>query len=619
MPSQGPLYPGTLLDHLEGGANPWNNVSAVPPLGGNVLSRQDSYYADAQAFRFSTTLEGKNFGFNFSGGSFVSGIKVEGYSVSENGGAVPGTNMNVQLYLNGVAVGQPKAVQYGVGTPWVLGSSSDDWLAGLTIANVKSAGFGVGISVTNSSVLDDIFVDYIRVTVYYDIDRAPTATQVSPAAGATIGDLTPDVTIAFSDPDPVAPFKTFGAYQLQFRRVSDQVSFWDTGTVATTPTQQAANNATATYAGTVLVNGTAYEWRGRVQDGQGTWSDYTGWRSFTPNAVPNKPTISTPVGLTNTLTPTMSGVYNQGTGGTESRFQFEVQQGGLTIYSSGDINTPIATGQAYGTVNAGSTPAGTPPALALGTAYKVRMRSKDNASQYSDWTDWVSFNVVAAPLAPSNISPTGNAIVNDTTPDISWQHNDPQSNAQTAADIELFDVTAAAFVSGYNPKTLAQSTTTHTVVTVLTQPHQYRMRIRTKGLAAAGYGPYSDYQIFNDSVAPVFTLTAPALNDVESGSSLAVAWTFSGGSGTQQDYRVIVYADDMTTIVYDSGVIAGTALSYLVPAGTLHNAKDYFVQVTGHDTLAQAGATTKVHISTVFTPPATITGLLATPLGAQFV
>lgn len=449
-------------------------------------------------------------------------------------------------------------------------------------------------------------------TFTYLQNTAPTATIPSPAAGSQVGSLTPNITVNFSDPEN----DTFAAYQIQVRRQSDSVSFWDTGILATTSGQQTARQVVKTYAGTVLVNGTVYEVRARVQDLPGLWSDYSAWQAFTPALVPDAPTITSPLGLINTLTPTIQGSYNRATGNTEKGFQYHIQQNGVDVYQSGDVTGAIATGQAYGTNNSADTPA-SPPALQWGTAYTIRVRSKDNSDVYGPWTDWLAFHTNAAPLSPTNLSPSGNAITGDQTPTMTWQHNDPDGDAQTAVEIELYDITAAAYVTGYDPKALTQSTLTHDETQTLTLNHAYQWRIRTKGLAGPGFSPWSSYAFFTVSTVPTVSVTAPTPGQTLGTPSLTVEWTVSGGSGTQDSYRVKVFADDQVTVKYDSGTIAGTSLSLVIPSGTWHDNETDYVQVTSTDTLAQVGVSSMIQVLTDWTPPATITGLVATALGDQ--
>lgn len=445
--------------------------------------------------------------------------------------------------------------------------------------------------------------DFVNFTPV--INNPPVASIVSPTANATVGSLTPTLQFGYSDPDGNAQ----GGYQIQVRRFSDQVSFWDTGQVAGAVTSRA-------YAGTTLVGGTRYEWRVRVQDSLGSWSDYTSWASFTPQAVPNPPTLTSPSGLTNTLTPTIQGTYNQASGASQAAFQYEIRQGGITLYSSGDVAVAIATGQAYGTDNGGDTPS-SPPALAWGTSYEVRARSKDTNGAYSEWSAWQAFATNAAPTTPTSLQPNG-AVTGNTTPTLSWTHNDPNGDAQTEAEVELEEV-GGSTVTGYGPKTLTQSGGTHTITETLTSSPatEYRWRVRTKGTSGPGFGPWSDWVTFTVATAPQFTVDTPAPAAVVTAPALTVDWTMTGGSGTQQSYRVRIYAEDQTTLVHDSGVQSGTDDEYTLASGILKTGREYHVRVSGEDTLNQAAQSGLIGFSTAWTPPATITGLQVQMIGDQ--
>lgn len=437
-------------------------------------------------------------------------------------------------------------------------------------------------------------------------NNPPVATVVAPTGGAAVGSLTPTLQFSYYDVDG----NVQSGYQIQVRRSSDLTIFWDPGQVASSATS-------VVYAGTTLVGGTTYEWRVRVQDSVGDWSLYTSWAQFQPQAIPNAPTLSSPSGLTNTLTPTIQGAYSQGGGGTESAFQYEIKQNEVTIYQSGDIATVIATGQAFGTNNPSDTPS-TPPTLSWGTTYYIRARSKDNAAQYSSWMTWQEFHTNSAPTSPTNLSPDG-SVTGDTTPDITWVHNDVDGDAQTQADIELRNVGTDAVVGAYGPLTLTQATLTHTVGTVLTASPAtaYKYRIRTKGLAGAGFGAWSDWKTFTVATAPSVTVTVPTIAQVLLVPTLTATWSLSGGSGTQATYRVKMFEDDQVTVVYDSGILSGTNTTQDVGTTTFRNNQTYYVQVYLTDTLAQACQSDLIAISTSWTPPATITGISVVAVASQ--
>lgn len=431
------------------------------------------------------------------------------------------------------------------------------------------------------------------------------------AQGQPLGDIgttTPTINFTFSSPVP----DNLASYQIQVRRVSDAVQFWDSGTVVAGGGEASTGIVSAAYGGTTLVVGTAYEWRVRATKASGFLTSYSAWRTFTPLLGPNPPTIVAPMAnqIFDTLTPTFSGTYNQASGSDEDAWQYRIRQNNVLIYQSGDISTAIATGQAYGTANAGSTPS-TAPALQWGTTYTIDMRSKDDNAQYSGWTSQRTFSTNAAPTSPTNLSPNG-SVTGNTTPTLSWQHNDPNGDAQTAARIWLWETASTTPVSGYDPKELSQAGQTHTVTETLTDSPAtgYSWEVATLGTAGPGYGPKSAIATFTVSEVPTIAITAPTPSEVLSLPSYLVEWDFTGG--TQQDYRLVVYAADNDTIVYDSGIVASAAESATIPPGFLQNGNTYFVQVIARDTFSVQGESDRVEVTTSWTVPPTLTGFTVT-------
>lgn len=458
-------------------------------------------------------------------------------------------------------------------------------------------------------------------TFTVQLNTTPTASLSTPADGAQVGTLTPTLGIVISDPDS-GTLGEFAHYQLVVERVSDGATMWDTGQRATSSGEKTARAATPVYGSfgspTTLVVSTPYRVRGRVWDGVGAVSEYTAYRTFTPVLAPNAPTLTSPSGLTDTLTPTIQGTYEQGSGGTEAAFQYKVRQGATTvIYESGDVAVAIATGQAYGTDNASDTPS-SPPALAWGTQYYVAARSKDAEGDYSDWTDWVAFNTNAAPTTPTLLSPADGAVTGDTTPTLAAQHNDPDGDAQTKIRFYLREL-GGSFVSGYDPKELSQATGSHDVTETLDDsPQDYEWWVETLGTAGPGWSPASDHRTFTVATVPVLTIVEPDPDEVLGAPSFTVEWTFTGGSGTQGDYRIRIYADDQTTVIYDSGVTASTDTEHTVPSSAgLRDGNTYYVRITVRDDLEQSADSGFIRVTADWIPPAQIAGFTATFIGGQ--
>lgn len=434
-------------------------------------------------------------------------------------------------------------------------------------------------------------------------NNPPTVAAVAPSG--QIGTTTPTISWSYADPDGDAQ----AAYQVQVRRQSDGVMMWDPGT--------ATGSASAVaYGGSTLAAGTTYEWRVRVQDARGAWSAYTGWTAFTPLTIPNPPILNSPSGLIRTLTPTISGSYQQGAGGAEAAYQYEIRRAGTTIYDSGPVTGAIATGQAYGTDNPSDTPS-TPPALQWGTAYEIRARSRDVDNQWSGWSSWVQFATESPPTTPTGLVPTGNAVTGQTQPTLQWVHNDPDGDPQGQAEIELA-VVGGGYVTGYNPKALTQPTTSHQVTVALTASPatQYQWRVRTRATAPPGWSPWSGWATFTVATAPSVSVTSPAANGTVTAPALAVQWTMTGGSGTQATWRVRIY-DAAEQVIYDTGTQSGSASSHTLPTGILRNGRQYAVRVDVTDTLAQAADSGLIWFSTAWTPPDPVCPVVVTPVGDQ--
>jgi len=119
------------------------------------------------------------------------------------------------------------------------------------------------------------------------------------------------------------------------------------------------------------------------------------------------------------------------------------------------------------------------------------------------------------------------------------------------------------------------------------------------------------------ATAPTVTVSSPTQDQVLGAPAHTIQWSLSGGSGTQQDYRVKVLASDQSTVVHDTGVVAGTATSYALASGILKNGNTYYVQVIARDTLNQEAQSSLVRVTTSWTPPATITGISVVAVGSQ--
>lgn len=461
-------------------------------------------------------------------------------------------------------------------------------------------------------------------------NRAPTASVISPTNGANIGTLDPDFVIGFYDPDrgdPEVPgylsgFGYWAAYQIQVEQPAGTLK-WDSGKRALpSGASPLDSQITVNYGGSALSAAVAARVRARVWDAgfggdyPSLSSSYTGWRTFTPQSIPDPPTLTAFASPTNTLTPVIKGTYNAGSSlGTEDEWRYEIRDGGVVTYDSGWIDGAIATGQTYGTANDDDTPS-TPPALQWGKLYSARAKSKDSVGGESDWSAARTLQMNRRPTTPTGLQPSGGAITGDPSPTLVYQHNDPDGDAQTKATVDLYEVATGERVSGY-PKELTQSATSHVVDAVLSTspPTTYAWRVKTEGAAnTGGYSDYSDPAEFIVASAPPVEITSPLPDAILDVPSFTVTWDYEGDLGPQATWRVVV-RDGLGDIVHDTGQVAGEDESYTVPSGVLRNLSPYTVTVYVTDTNDRPAQSSRVPISTMFTPPDPITGLVATVIG----
>lgn len=208
---------------------------------------------------------------------------------------------------------------------------------------------------------------------------------------------------------------------------------------------------------------------------------------------------------------------------------------------------------------------------------------------------WLYYELAnSVPNAPTSMTPTGGTITG-LTPTLSFTHSDPDSDAITTYDLQVSTDSTFASVTHW---TVTDSTTG--IVgndidrtyggTALTRGTTYYWRARTND--GTGDGAWSAAQQFKVAVLPTMTITEPSASgrlgklSFTAGSGWAsprfnVAWTFGcTDGGTQSHYEVEVYNDTAGSpgsSLYDSGAVAGTATSLVVPA-TLTEGSYYHVR-----------------------------------------
>jgi hypothetical protein len=145
------------------------------------------------------------------------------------------------------------------------------------------------------------------------------------------------------------------------------------------------------------------------------------------------------------LAPTFAGDYVQGDADVMAYAHVEVWNDAETVevWDSGDVAN---TGTRF--------LVGCLTDLTPGATYKWRARCKDASGSYGAWSAFQSLIIDSPPTTPTGCGPSGGETVLDTTPDLTWTHNDPNSHAQRFFETELRRNDTGTLVSGY-PRTPA--------------------------------------------------------------------------------------------------------------------------------------------------------------------
>lgn len=183
----GATNPGTLADDATVGTVAWNNPS-------NASSQNNTYASLIADGDLTTThyLKVTNFGFAIPTGATINGIKAEVDKYSTL--FVLGSDDFKDFQVRAVKGGTIGSTDRADATSWATtdtntyttyGGSSDLWGDTWTPADINSSGFGFAISARNTcsicsvGISDDVFIDHIRMTIYYTTAGVNTSFSIT--------------------------------------------------------------------------------------------------------------------------------------------------------------------------------------------------------------------------------------------------------------------------------------------------------------------------------------------------------------------------------------------------------------------------------------------------------
>jgi hypothetical protein len=382
----------------------------------------------------------------------------------------------------------------------------------------------------------------------FKVNSVPTSPTISLSASPTtdIKTLTPSFILTHNDPD--ASDSQMLAYEITLKLTSDGSTVWSSGEVAVTATV----SKTVAYTGAALSWQTSYYWAAKTKDSNGAWSNYSTAATFVTH------TTGTPI----TLDPTGSEVATNTTpslSGLRATTADSLASAAVEVYASNGTTLVWSSGTFTSGVTSTGFSVTTGTTLTASTTYKWRARVSATIGGTSAWSALQTF-ITPAATVPVPTTPIGRNGYTDTTPDFTFTRG-TNFNMHQLYLYSLADNYVSSIWSSTPVAYAATGSKTVTSGVTLDYGQSYKWKVR---VSSDGGGVWSDYcglTSFSMDSAGIPTLTAP----IDSSWETSLTPTFTGttyNAETIVTFRIYLYASDQTTLVWDSGALAGSGTSF---------------------------------------------------------
>jgi hypothetical protein len=341
------------------------------------------------------------------------------------------------------------------------------------------------------NVLDVTLITQMSLGLISEFPVSPTTVPAAPALTApAVNASVSTSTITFQW------VATSGAdkYELEVIRVSDNAVF----------KSEVLGNVTSSIQSSFPGDGTQFKWRLRAGNSAG-WGPWSAYRYFANGAVPAAPTLFSPAHNANAASTSIMFEWVLSSGA--NKYELEIRKASdNSLYRSvplGNVSASIQTGF-----------------LNDGTQYKWRVRA-GNATGWSVWSDYRTFNNGILPAAPTLLVPANY----DNVPSISISF---QWNASAGANKYQLEIVKVSNGAVFRNLVLGNVTAT-TQTGFPNDSSQFKWRVRAG--SNDGWGLWSDYRFFNNGNLPAAPiLRSPANNASTLSTSIMFEWYKSLGA-----------------------------------------------------------------------------------------
>lgn len=195
----------------------------------------------------------------------------------------------------------------------------------------------------------------------------------------------------------------------------------------------------------------------------------------------------------------------------------------------------------------------------------IRVRAFDG-DDYGEWDQSDAFFTIKhnqAPLAPTGLTPPSLTTISGASPVLNWTFQDPDAgDSQTAYQVEIFQGQNVISDSGW----INSSVPSYMIPIPLTQNSMYYWRVRTKDSYGA-VSPFSNKISLKINSIPGANFTSYSDGQSLPNNNPEFTWQYFDVQGhAQAAYKIQGSTDNWTNLMYDSGIITGSALSHQMPA-----------------------------------------------------
>lgn len=219
---------------------------------------------------------------------------------------------------------------------------------------------------------------------------------------------------------------------------------------------------------------------------------------------------------------------------------------------------------------------------------------------------------MTAPYAPSQLSLSNFDASQAAT--ATWLFSSPDSSVgQESFEVKIINNATGAVV--LDTGVISSVQTQYTIPpNTLVNRTEYQWQVQYTD-TDGNVSPWSTLAIFICSAAPVTAISVPANGATITGNTLSIQANYSQAQGVaQQSYRIVVYANDQSTVIQDTGTLLSSANQQTFYGLTSGN---YYVQsiVTSADGLT--GTSPMSAFTVNYTGGAQTPNITATPLPEQ--